>query len=219
MAFYQRPYIHVNVCWHSGVPMGMESDGMATSTASKRPRRSDRTRARILAAARARFAADGYERTTIRAVAREAKIDPSMVMRYFGSKEGLFAAAAEVELRLPNIGGMPKTRLGEALVAHFFELWDGDDDTLQILLRTSASNEDAAERARSLVRDQIATMVARVRGKRGSERIASLIATQMVGLAYCRYVLRLPALLATPRESLVKSIGATIQRYLDTPPP
>jgi hypothetical protein len=68
-----------------------------------------------------------------------------------------------------------------------------------------------------LVRDQIATMVARVRGKRGSERIASLIATQMVGLAYCRYVLRLPALLATPRESLVKSIGATIQRYLDSP--
>jgi len=192
---------------------------MATSTASKRPRRSDRTRARILAAARARFAADGYERTTIRVVAREAKIDPSMVMRYFGSKEGLFAAAAEVELRLPNIGGMPKTRIGEALVAHFFELWDGDDDTLQILLRTSASNDDAAARARSLVRDQIATMVARVRGKRGSERVASLIATQMVGLAYCRYVLRLPALLATPRESLVKSIGATIQRYLDTPLP
>jgi len=197
--------------------MGMESDGMATSTVSKRPRRSDRTRARILGAARARFAADGYERTTIRAVAREAKIDPSMVMRYFGSKEGLFAAAAEVELRLPNIREIPRTRVGEAIVAHSFKLWDGDDGTLQILLRASASNEDAAERARSVVRDQIATMVALVRGKRGSERIASLIATQMVGLAYCRHVLRLPALLATPRESLVKSIGATIQRYLDTP--
>jgi len=137
-----------------------------TGTALKRPRRSDRTRARILAAARARFAGDGYERTTIRAVAREAAIDPSMVMRYFGSKEGLFAAAAEVELRLPNIRGIPKTRIGVALVAHFFELWDGDDDSLQILLRTSASNEEAAERARVLVRDQIATMVARVRGKR-----------------------------------------------------
>lgn len=186
---------------------------------SKRPRRSDRTRARILAAARARFSADGYERTTIRAVAREASIDPSMVMRYFGSKDGLFAAAAEVELRLPNILGIPKSRIGEALVAHFFELWDGEDDSLHILLRTSASNEEAAERARSLVRSQIATMVARVRGKRGSERIASLIATQMVGLAYCRYVLRLPALLATPRASLVKSIGATIQRYLDSPAP
>ena len=192
---------------------------MTTRTAAKRPRRSDRTRARILAAARARFAGDGYERTTIRAVAREAAIDPSMVMRYFGSKEGLFAAAAEVELRLPNIRGIPKTRIGEALVTHFFELWDGDDDTLQILLRTSASNEEAAERARLLVRDQIATMVARVRGRRGSERIASLIATQMVGLAYCRYVLRLPALLATPRELLVKSIGATIQRYLDSAQP
>ena len=48
------------------------------------------------------------------------------------------------------------------------------------------------------------------------ERIASLIATQMVGLAYCRYVLRLPALLATPRATLVRTIGATIHRYLDS---
>jgi AcrR family transcriptional regulator len=193
--------------------------GVTSRAVPKRPRRSDRTRARILAAARSRFSADGYERTTIRAVAREASIDPSMVMRYFGSKDGLFAAAAEVELRLPNVMGIPKKRIGEALVAHFFELWDGEDDSLHILLRTSASNEEAAARARSLVRDQIATMVAHLRGKRGSERIASLIATQMVGLAYCRYVLKLPALLATPRASLVKSIGATIQRYLDSPPP
>ncbi|MFZ0875271.1 MAG: TetR family transcriptional regulator, partial [Pseudonocardiaceae bacterium] len=64
-----------------------------------KPRRSDATRAAILAAARERFAADGYERATIRAIAADASIDPTMVMRYYGNKEGLFAAASEVDLR------------------------------------------------------------------------------------------------------------------------
>src|SRR6266566_1168233 len=57
-------------------------------------RRSESTKARILAAARKHFAASGYERATIRAIARKAGIDPALVMRYFGTKEKLFAAAA-----------------------------------------------------------------------------------------------------------------------------
>src|SRR5436309_13182244 len=52
-------------------------------------RRSDRTKAAILAAARKHFAASGYERATIRAIAADAGIDPAMVMRYFGDKEKL----------------------------------------------------------------------------------------------------------------------------------
>jgi AcrR family transcriptional regulator len=62
-------------------------------------RKSDRTRAAILTAARERFGADGYERATIRAIAADAAIDPAMVMRYYGNKEKLFAAAAEFDLR------------------------------------------------------------------------------------------------------------------------
>lgn len=64
-------------------------------------RRSDATRATILDAARERFVADGYEKATIRAIARDAKIDPSMVMRYYGNKAGLFAAAVAIDPGLP----------------------------------------------------------------------------------------------------------------------
>ena len=78
-----------------------------TTEAPGGPRRSDATRAAILEAARERFAADGYERATIRAIARDAGIDPSMVMRYYGNKEGLFAAASEFDLRLPALGAVP----------------------------------------------------------------------------------------------------------------
>ncbi len=187
----------------------------ARSPAAKRPRKSDETRARILAAARERFASEGYERTTIRRVARDAEIDPAMVMRYFGSKEGLFAAAADVELRIPDLRDAPRAKLGEALVKHFLERWEtGGDESLQVLLRAAASNADAAARMRALFRDEIVAMVVRVRGGRGSDRVAALVATQMLGLAYCRYVVRLPPLLAMSLEMIIRSVGETVQRYL-----
>ena len=184
----------------------------------KRPaktRKSDTTRARIIEAARERFRREGYERTTIRKVARDAKIDPSMVMRYFESKPGLFDAAMTVELRIPDLRHHPKDKLGEALVSHFLNRWEEPDaDSLQLLLRSSASNEEAAERLRTIFRDQIITMVAHLRGKAGSREAAALIGSQMMGLAYTRYILKLPPLVAMPRQTLVRVIGATIQRYL-----
>src|SRR3712207_7831244 len=84
-------------------------------------KRSEQSRTAILAAARRRFAADGFERTTIRGIAADAGIDPSMVIRYYGSKDGLFAAAADVELHLPDLATVPRDQLGETLVRHWVE--------------------------------------------------------------------------------------------------
>ena len=128
--------------------------------AAPRARRSDATRAAILRAARERFAADGYERATIRAIAADARIDPSMVMRYYGSKEGLFAAAAEFDLRLPDLADVPAEQLGEVLVRHFLDRWEGDE-TLAALLRTASTNQGAAERMRGIFADQLGAAVAR----------------------------------------------------------
>jgi len=69
------------------------SDSSASAPGTGGPR-SAGTRRAILGAARTTFAARGYEQTTIRAVAARAGVDASMVMRYFGSKAGLFTAAA-----------------------------------------------------------------------------------------------------------------------------
>ena len=184
-------------------------------------RKSDATRARIVEAARERFRKEGFERTTIRKVAGDAGIDPSMVMRYFESKRGLFAAAMTVELRIPDLSRHPRDKLGEAIITHFLKRWEEPDaDSLQLLLRSSASNEEAAERLRGVFRDQIVTLVARLRGSEADAReVASLIATQTVGLAYTRYVLKLPPLVAMPHETIIKVIGATIQRYLTAPLP
>jgi AcrR family transcriptional regulator len=183
-------------------------------------KKSDTTRARIIEVARERFRKEGYERTTIRKVARDAKIDPALVMRYFESKRGLFDAAMTVELRIPDLRHLPRDKLGEALITHFLNRWEEPDaDSLQLVLRSSASNEEAAERLRTTIfRDQIVPMVARLRGEEvGARDIAALIATQTVGLAYARYVLKLPPLVAMPRETIIRVIGGTIQRYLDNP--
>lgn len=186
-----------------------------------KPRKSDATRARIVDAARERFRKEGFERTTIRKVAADAGIDPSMVMRYFESKRGLFDAAMTVELRIPDLSRHPRDKLGEALITHFLKRWEEPDaDSLQLLLRSSASNEEAAERLRGVFRDQIVAMVGRLRGNaKDAREVAALIATQTVGLAYTRYVLKLPPLVAMPHETIIKVIGATIQRYLTEPLP
>jgi AcrR family transcriptional regulator len=88
--------------------------------------KSDRTRSTILDAARAIFAREGYERTTIRDIAAAAAIDPAMVIRYFRSKEELFARIAEFDLRLPDPTGMAPDRIGEAIVTHFLDIWEGE---------------------------------------------------------------------------------------------
>src|ERR1700690_1747666 len=85
--------------------------------------RSERARRAILGAARAMFAARGYEGTTIRAVAGRADIDASMVMRYFQSKAGLFTAAVTLDLEVPDLRSVPASGRGELLVRHFLRRW------------------------------------------------------------------------------------------------
>lgn len=171
--------------------------------------RSQQTRTAILAAARRCFAADGYERATIRAIASDAGIDPSMVMRYYGSKDGLFAAAVDVDLRLPDTGDIPRHQIGRTLVRHFFARWDSDE-VLVVLLRSALTNEAAAQRLRTIFAGQILELA-------DDPTRAGLVATQMLGLALCRYVLRLPPVVAMDVDALVDALAPTLQRYLSEP--
>lgn len=184
------------------------------SDAPPRGPRGEATRATILAAARERFATDGYERATIRAIAGDAGVDPALVMRYYGNKEGLFAAAAEFDLRLPDFTGMPQRTVGSALVEHFLARWE-DDDVLKGLLRTAATNEGAAARLREVFATQIAPKIVAVcADPKAATTRAGLVATQMMGFAFCRYILQLPPIAALKRADIVKWVAPTIQRYI-----
>jgi AcrR family transcriptional regulator len=177
-------------------------------------RSSEVTKGVILAAARDRFAADGYERATIRAIARDADIDPSMVMRYFGNKEGLFVAASAVELGLPELGSLPGKHIGAVLVSHFLDRWE-QDEALTALLRVAVTNAAGAERIQEILREQIGPVAAGVcpDPAQGPQR-AALAASQILGMAMARYVLRLPAAVAMDRDQIVAWLAPTVQRYL-----
>jgi AcrR family transcriptional regulator len=178
------------------------------------PRRSDATKANILGAARARFAAGGYEGATIRSVAADAKVDPALVMRYFGSKEGLFAAAAEFDMRLPDLTRVPRESLGGVLVGHVLDRWEADD-TFVALLRAAATNAAAAECLAAVLSEQVVPAVAAIsRDPVEARARAGLIASQFLGLALCRHVLRLPAVVALTRAQIIRRIGANIQQIL-----
>lgn len=179
-----------------------------------KPRRSDATRAAILAAARERFATDGYDRATIRAIAAQAEIDPAMVMRYYGNKEGLFAAAAQFDLHMPDLRQIAPGELGATLVGHFLDVWE-NDDTFMALLRASATNEAAADRMKGIFQAQVVPAIASVTPDRATlPTRAGLISSQLLGLALCRYLLRLPPVRALDRKQIVRNIGPTLQRYL-----
>jgi AcrR family transcriptional regulator len=178
--------------------------------------KSQRTRAAILRAAQELFAAQGYERTTVRDVAARAGIDPAMVMRYFGSKEGLFARATAFDLRLPDLTQVARHRIGATLVAHFLEVWEGSlsNRSLISLLRAAASSDDAAAAIRTIFGGQVVPMLARVVPPAELPARAGLVATQIMGLAVTRYVLKVPPVVAMDRAQIVKLLGPTMQRYV-----
>jgi AcrR family transcriptional regulator len=191
-------------------------------TQSKPPtpaRRSEATRTAILDAARERFAADGYERATIRAIAKDANIDPSMVMRYYGNKEGLFAAAVAIDLKLPDPASLPRDEVGRALVTHFLAMWE-ENEVLTALLRVGATNQAGAERMRGIFGEQLLPIARRVcPDPEQAPARAALASSQLLGLALTRYVLRFPPAVALAPEEVVAWLAPTLQRYLTAPHP
>ena len=196
----------VNGCWQFPLMPDREA----------KTAKSQRTRAAILKAAQELFAAQGYDRATLRDIAARASIDPAMVVRYFGGKEGLFARATAFDLRLPDLTRVARRDLGPTLVAHFLEVWEGSlsNGSLISLLRAAASNEDAAAAIRTIFGGQVVPMLARVVSPAELPVRAGLVATQIMGLAITRYVLKVPPVVAMDRAEIVRLLGPTMQRYV-----
>ena len=109
---------------------------------------------------------------------------------------------------------MPRADLGRTLIAHFLERWEGDD-TLRALLRAAVTNKAALAQVRSIFATQLLpTMAAICANRETAPTRAGLVATQAMGLALTRYLLRLPPVVAMSRAEIIRWIGPTLQRYL-----
>jgi AcrR family transcriptional regulator len=185
---------------------------------SARPTRAEQRRQseeRILAAARRIFAELGYDRTTIRAVASAAGVDGGLVMHYFGSKDLLFARAAEVPAdELPsgtseNVAEALLTSLGRRLA---------DEPTASLaVLRSMLTNADAADRYRAAGEPQLNQLTEAIPTPDADLR-ASLLSAIVHGVIAERYLLRLTHLADASPQQIVDLLRPCFQS-LATPPP
>jgi len=136
-------------------------------------------------------------------------------MRYFGSKAGLFTAAATMDLEVPDLRQVPGYRRGELLVRYLVDRWEDTarDDELIVLLRTAVTSEDVAAQLQATLRQLITEPVAALDGDRAAER-SGYIAAQLLGLALCRYILRQEPLASLSVGQVVAAVAPSVQRYL-----
>jgi AcrR family transcriptional regulator len=180
------------------------------------------TREKILASARAHFGASGFDGGTVRDIATSAGVDPALVLHYFGSKEGVFRAAVDFPVDpaefLPKLLAPGLDGLGQRLVRFFVETWDSPAGSpLLGLIRSVVGNERAAEMMREFVSREVVGRLAEALERDQPEVRASLVASQLVGLAMLRYVIKLEPLASASSEQIATWLGPTIQRYFTDP--
>ena len=202
-----------------------------SSTRRKRPRLgrapgSPPNREAILQAARGYFEEHGYDRATIRAIAAQARVDPALVHHYFGSKDQLMVAA----LRLPVnprevvaelLAGDVDT-IGERLLRRVLAVWGdewGSGGPFIGLIRAAVTREDAARMMREFfTREIIGRVVEALDVSQPRLRVA-LVASQLMGLAMARFILRFEPIAGADPETLIACYAPTIQRYMTGPMP
>ncbi|MFF0450649.1 TetR family transcriptional regulator [Streptomyces sp. NPDC004609] len=180
-------------------------------------------RDRILLAARKEFAERGYDKTTMRGIARAAGVDAALVHHYFGTKDEVFAAAIELSfepvLVLPAILGESKDGIGERLARYFIGVWENPVSRAPLLaiVRSALTHEAAATVLRGFVLRRLLERIAADLDVPNPRFRAELAASQMIGIAILRYVIRVEPLASADPEEIVSMVAPTLQRYLTEP--
>ena len=186
---------------------------------AKRPGRrpgTNETRQAILTAARDAFAAHGYEKATIRAIAREAGVDPALVHHFFGSKEDVFKAAvsnvlAPIAEAMAGVGrGTDPRRSSQRLARVLVGLWEQEPTKGALVgaVRAAVTSETAAGLLRGIVQEHAIAAVAASTNQPDAELRANLIGATMVGITVARQILALEPIASLSEEALVGVLAA-----------
>jgi hypothetical protein len=180
----------------------------------RRPGR-ESSRGAVVEAARSRFARHGYDATTIRGVAADAGVTPALVMQFYGSKEGLFAAAildiqTSIYERLLAVVAGPRSGMDERFTRAYFELWE-DPNT----------GPKVQSFFRAVIGSPLATAMyrAKIRGTKsdipmGRRLRIILAATHLLGTAISRYILEVPPLAILSMDELVRLCAPAVSGHL-----
>jgi AcrR family transcriptional regulator len=196
---------------------------LAANPDRKRPGRppgTSDTRDRILSSARELFARNGIDKTSVRAVAADAGVDPALVHHYFGTKERLFAAAIHIPIDPMQILGplreTPVEQIGYTLPSLLLPLWDSEIGKGFIAtLRSILAGNDVGL-VRSFLQEVITAEIGpRIDNPPGSGPIrVQFVASQLVGVAVARYIIGLEPFSSLPADQVAATIAPNLQRYL-----
>lgn len=200
-------------------------DGGASPRRRGRPSRTEATagpdaRTRILEAARTEFAERGYDKTSVRGIAKAAGVDAALVHHYFGTKDEVFAAAIEVSfepaLEIADVLGGGTQDLGERLARYFIGVWENPVSRAPLLavMRSAMTHEAAAKVLRDFVLRRLLGRIAEQVDVPDATFRAELAASHMVGIAVLRYVIRAEPLASADPEKIIAMVAPTLQRYL-----
>ena len=193
------------------------------------PRRSGRrpgtsgARGAIAAAAGELFAERGYDRTSLRAIAAAAGVDPALVTHYFGSKQRLFVEVTQLpvdpELVVAQLLDGPREEAGRRLARFLVGVLESPEGRARVtgLVRSAASAPEAAAMLRQLIETRLVGPIAGALGTDRPELRATLVGTHVVGLVMVRLVVGVEPLASAPAAEVAAALAPVLQHYLTGP--
>ncbi|MEV6796111.1 TetR family transcriptional regulator [Streptomyces sp. NPDC051320] len=180
-------------------------------------------RERILESARTEFSERGYDKTSVRGIAKAAGVDAALVHHYFGTKDEVFEAAIDVTMEpaqlVPALLGPGPDGIGERLARYFLGVWENPESRSRLLaiVRSALTHDAAAKVLRGFVLQRVLERVAADLDVPNPRLRAELAASHMIGIAMVRYVLEMEPLATAEVEEIVTMVAPTLQRYLTEP--
>lgn len=199
---------------------------MTTTTVRPRGRRPGHadTRSTIQRAALELFSELGYEKVSLRAIARAAEVDPALIHHYFENKADLFARSVldmplDAEALVEEIVSGPTDQVGQRAVKAFLDAWHypGGRERFTAMLRAAINDANARRPLSEFMSREVFGKVCERMGHPNAKLRAQLSVSLVLGLALTRNVLQLPALVSAKESALVEAMGGAMQRYLVDP--
>jgi AcrR family transcriptional regulator len=185
----------------------------------RRPGKAD-TRGEIIEAAKQVFAEKGYDGTSLRAVARAARVDPALVHHYFDGKADLFVSAMALPFDPREVKEHAEgpEQPGPETVEGFLAMWDkaeGTASSFASCLAAMASSPNVADAMREFVNERVWSARPPIEGESEAmaRRRTAMISSQLMGLAFARYVLRVPPVSTASPKDIGRWAGPTLRRY------
>lgn len=200
--------------------MKTQSRTTATRPRGRRPAGSG-TRDAIIEAAREQFGALGYRGTTLRSVGAAAGVDARLVLHYFGSKQQLFIESVRLPVDPVQFMGQlfesGTGSIGQRAARMLLSILDETESRQAVvgIIRAATSEAEAAQLIRQVLTERLLAPITKHIGATQPELRASLMASQVVGLAMARHVVALEPLVAVSREQLIAAIAPVFDHYLD----